>query len=84
MRGEDSKQEAMFSYISPEKRVPAEHPLRPIRAMVDTVLREMSPRLARLYSHVGRTRTGLKLVAEAILQVGPGEHLKRKNSAALT
>ena len=31
MRGEDSKQDAMFSYLSPEKRVPTEHPLRRIR-----------------------------------------------------
>ena len=46
MRGADEKQEAMFSYISPEKRVPGEHPLRPIREMVDTVLKEMSPRFA--------------------------------------
>jgi hypothetical protein len=34
MRGEDSKQEAMFSCISPEKRVPTDHPLRPIREKV--------------------------------------------------
>ncbi|MFY9530525.1 MAG: IS5 family transposase [Candidatus Acidiferrales bacterium] len=53
MRGEDSKQEAIFSYLSPEKRVPAEHPLRPIRALVDTVLDEMS-RFAKLYAAVGR------------------------------
>ena len=54
MRGEDCKQEAMFSYLSPEKRVPAEHPLRLIRAMVDRVLEEMSPRFAKLYADVGR------------------------------
>ena len=30
MRGDDDLQEGMFSYISPEKRVPADHPLRPI------------------------------------------------------
>lgn len=35
MRGPDAKQEAMFSYISPEKRAPSEHPPRPIREMVD-------------------------------------------------
>ncbi len=52
MRGEE--QEAMFSYLSPEKRVPTEHPLRRIREMVDTVLTEMSPRFARLYADVGR------------------------------
>jgi transposase len=54
MRGEDSKQEAMFSYVSPEQRVPADHPLRPVRAMVDGILKEMSPQFARRYSDVGR------------------------------
>jgi hypothetical protein len=34
MRGDDDLQEGIFSYISPEKRVPADHPLRPIRKMV--------------------------------------------------
>jgi hypothetical protein len=48
MRGVDWKQEAMFSYVSPEQRVPDDHPLRPIREMVDQALPEMSPRLARL------------------------------------
>ena len=54
MRGEDPKQEAMFSYVSPEQRVPRDHPLRPIREMVDTILQEMSPQFARLYSQRGR------------------------------
>ena len=52
MRGEDSKQEAMFSYLSPDQGVPADHPLRAVRKMVDTVLAEMSPRFARLYADV--------------------------------
>jgi transposase len=67
MRGEDSKQEAMFSYISPEKRVPAEHPLRPIRAMVDTVLGEMSPRFAQRYSDVGRPSIAPERLLRALL-----------------
>jgi hypothetical protein len=37
MRGDDNQQEGIFSYISPEKRVPAEHPLRPIRKIVDEI-----------------------------------------------
>jgi hypothetical protein len=37
----------MFSYGSPEKRVPADHPLRPIRKRVDEILKEMSPQLAK-------------------------------------
>jgi hypothetical protein len=35
MRGTDHQQSWMFSYISAEKRVPKDHPLRAIRAMVD-------------------------------------------------
>src|SRR2546428_839876 len=54
MRGEDNKQEAMFSYVSPERRVPTDHPLRPIRAMVDGILKEMSPQFAKRYADVGR------------------------------
>src|ERR1700721_20986 len=54
MRGDDNQQEGMFSYISPEKRVPEDHPLRPIRKIVDETLKEMSPRFAKLYSDVGR------------------------------
>ena len=54
MRGDDNQQEGMFSYVSPEKRVPADHPLRPIRKMVDEILKEMSPQFAKLYSEVGR------------------------------
>ena len=42
MRGDDRQQAAMWSYISPEQRVPPEHPLRPIRAMVDTILADLS------------------------------------------
>src|SRR5207245_1206706 len=58
MRGEDNKQEAMFSYVSPEKRVPTDHPLRPIRAMVDGILKEMSPQFAKRYADVGRFSSG--------------------------
>jgi hypothetical protein len=48
MRGDDQQQAAMFSYLSPEARVPHDHPLRAIRAMVEAVLKELSPQLARL------------------------------------
>ena len=50
MRGDDSQQGAMFSYISPEERVPQAHPLRTIRMLVDAVLKELSPQFDRLYS----------------------------------
>jgi transposase len=67
MRGEDSKQEAMFSYVSPERRVPADHPLRAVRGMVDTILREMSGRFARLYSQVGRPSIAPERLLRALL-----------------
>src|SRR5258707_859479 len=44
----------MFSYVLPEQRVPADHPLRSIRAMVDGILKDMSPQFARRHSGVGR------------------------------
>ena len=53
MRGDDDLQEGMLSYISPEKRVPADHPLRPIRKMVDEILKEMSPKFAKFVLRCG-------------------------------
>lgn len=70
MRGHDEHQESMFSYISPEKRVPSDHPLRPLRAMVDAALKQMSPRFGRLYSRYGRPSIAPeKLLRALLLQV---------------
>ena len=54
MRGDDRQPDSMFSYVSPEQRVPKDHPLRPIRALVDEVLRDMSREFDGLYAAVGR------------------------------
>jgi transposase len=54
MRGADHQQAHIFSYVSPEERVRKDHPLRPIRAMVDEVLREMSPVFDAMYAKIGR------------------------------
>jgi transposase len=54
MRGDDRQQQAMFSYLSPEQRVPQDHPLRIIRTLVDSVLEELSPTFDQIYSHIGR------------------------------
>ena len=54
MRGEVDPQSALFSYFSPESRVPAEHPLRAIKADTDAVLKELSTELGSLYSSTGR------------------------------
>jgi transposase len=54
MRGDDREPDAMFSYVSAEQRVPTDHPLRAIRALVDDVLRDMSREFDGLYARVGR------------------------------
>lgn len=67
MRGSDPKQDGMFSYVSPEQRVPAEHPLRPLRTMVDDILKEMSPRFANLYAQTGRPSIPPERLLRALL-----------------
>src|SRR6266404_2720183 len=55
MRGDGIEgQPPMWSYVPLEQRIPAEHPLRPLQAMVDTILGELSPQFDQLYSKVGR------------------------------
>jgi transposase len=67
MRGDDRQQGAMFSYISPEQRVGADHPLRPIREMVDETLKQLSPRFARLYAKMGRPSIPPEKLLRALL-----------------
>src|SRR5215213_8045864 len=54
MRGPDEQTSHMFSYLSPEQRVRADHPLRAIRAMTDRVFADLSPRFTTMYSDIGR------------------------------
>jgi hypothetical protein len=51
MRGEDLQQHELFTYGSLEERVPADHPLRPIRMMVDETLKAMDERFDEIYAH---------------------------------
>ncbi|HWT83935.1 MAG TPA: IS5 family transposase [Candidatus Methylomirabilis sp.] len=67
MRGDDTQQGGMWSYIQPEQRVPQDHPLRPIRVMVDRALKELSPRFALLYSHTGRPSIPPEQLLRALL-----------------
>lgn len=70
MRGTDTQQSAMFSYLSPEDRVPSTHPLRPIRAMVDRALKTLSPTFNSMYSAFGRPSIAPeKLLRALLLQV---------------
>jgi transposase len=54
MRGHDVQQSDMFSYLSPEQRVRADHPLRAIRAMADLALWKLSKRFDAMYAKAGR------------------------------
>src|ERR671923_1535815 len=68
MRGDDrDEQGAMWSYVPMEQRIPADHPLRVMRPLVDGVLRELSPRFAELYSQVGRPSIAPEKLLRALL-----------------
>ncbi len=67
MRGEDIQQSELFSYGSLEERVPAGHPLRAIRAMVDEALREMSARFDEIYPEDGRRSIPPERLLRALL-----------------
>ena len=67
MRGPDEQTQHMFSYLSPEQRVPADHPLRAIRALTDEALRSMSRQLERLYSTTGRRSIPPEQLLRALL-----------------
>jgi transposase len=70
MRGDDPQSAGMCSDISPEPRVPLEHPLRSVRVMVDAVLKGLSPLLAPWYSPTGRPSIAPeKLLRALLLQV---------------
>ncbi len=70
MRGDDEQSGHLFSYLSPEQRVPADHPLRAIRTMTDEALRRLSPRFAAMYAETGRPSIPPeKLLRALLLQV---------------
>ena len=67
MRGHDTQQSSMFSYVSPEERVPTDHPLRPVRKTVDSVLAALSSRFERMYSTLGRPSIAPEKLLRALL-----------------
>jgi transposase len=67
MRGKDQRADALFSYISLETRIPADHPLRAIREIVDEALRKLSPTFSRLYAHEGRPSIPPERLLRALL-----------------
>ncbi len=70
MRGVDHQHSGLFSYVSAERRVPKDHPLRTIRVMVDTALIDASWRFDAVYASCGRPSIPPeKLLRALLLQV---------------
>src|SRR3982074_571360 len=70
MRGDDLQQAGMFSYLSPEQRVPQSYPLGAIRKIADAVFVELSPQFDKMYARMGRPSIAPeKLLRALLLQV---------------
>jgi transposase len=67
MRGGDGEQASMFSYISAERRVPRDHPLRAIRSMADAALKQLDQCFAGIYAAVGRPSIPPERLLRALL-----------------
>jgi transposase len=67
MRGREERSESLFSYVRLEERVPADHPLRPIRALADEVLAGLNGRFEALYSGMGRPSIPPEMLLRATL-----------------
>ena len=79
MRGAFSDQGGLFSYISPEARVPANHPLRKMRELVRDVLSELNRSLGKLYASEGRPSIPPEqLLSALLLQVFYGIRSERQ------
>jgi transposase len=67
MRGDDQQTSHLFSYLSPEERIPADHPLRTVRRITDTALAALSGAFDRLYSETGRPSIPPEQLLRALL-----------------
>jgi transposase len=67
MRGNDGKQGELFSYVSLEARIPQDHPLRPIRSMVEVALRGLDRAFDEMYSQTGRPSIAPERLLKALL-----------------
>jgi transposase len=67
VRGDDQQTGHLFSYLSPEQRVPQDHPLRAIRTMTDAALRSLSPQFEAIYAKTGRPSVPPEQLLRALL-----------------
>ena len=70
MRGTDRTTESLFSYIDLEERVPARHPLRLIRRIVNDALAGLDGDFDALYADFGRPSIAPeRLIRASLLQI---------------
>jgi transposase len=67
MRGIEDKQDALFSYVSQEDRIPQDHPLRKVREIVNPMLAGMTDRFDKLYADCGRPSIPPEQLLKALL-----------------
>lgn len=67
LRSNDHQRTSMWTTLSPEEAVPSHHPLRPIRAMVNGILDELSPEFSKLYARRGRPSIAPERLLRALL-----------------
>ena len=67
MRGTDRTQSTMFSYVSPEARIPHDHPLRATREMANQALARLDRKFRSLYSRTGRPSVAPEQLLRALL-----------------
>ena len=67
MRGSDARSGELFSYVDLEDRVPAAHPLRKIRQLVNDVLASLDGDFAKAYSVFGRESIAPERLLRALL-----------------
>lgn len=67
MRGGDVQHTTMWSYVQPEQRVPADHPLRLIREMTNRALKVLSPKFDEIYAPIGRVSIPPEQLLRALL-----------------
>src|SRR5262245_9317462 len=68
MRGSDATTGALFAYVSLEARIPAKHPIRVIRRIVNEVLERLDPAFAAMYATMGPSVAPEKLLRASLLQ----------------
>ena len=84
MRGHDQIQDELFCTVSIESLIPADHPLRAIRARCEAALARMRPRFEQMYSQTGRPSVAPeRLLRALLLQVLYGYHSERRLMAEL-